>query len=294
MRNWNDNVVEPVLRPAARSVDAPRSTAHASRCRLHAPRSPAAFTLVELMTVILVISIVSGIVIAGAGYANRMAMKTRTQTTIQQVCTAIDRHDTDRGWYPPDLTCNSDGGALLGNQFVWPCEALWFWLEYWGPHQQYPKEPYMMFKREQLVAGTTKINAAFDQSAGNFMRIVDSWGNPLNYKSYNGNSYKFNDGTMMPRHNNRTTSTIWGLEAYDICSYGGDGTTWSDLNKPFDRQQDLSLSQMTTVTHWNGTDHGQIPIYFFKPFDTMVGGGGGTKHCYGGEDNDDINNWQRR
>ena len=246
------------------------------------------------MTVMLVIAIVSGIVIAGAGYANKIAMKSRTQATIQQVCTAIERYNTEKGSYPPDLTCTTDSGVLTGNQFVWPCEALWFWLEYWGPHQQYPKEPYLLFKRDQVVMGATKINAAFDPTARNFMRIVDSWGNPLNYKSYDGNSYKFNDGTMMPRHNNKTTSTIWGLSSYDICSYGANGTTWSDMNKPFDRQRDLSLEQTMNVTHWNGVDHGQIPVYFFKPFDTMVSSGGGSKHCYGGEDSDDINNWQRQ
>jgi hypothetical protein len=146
-----------------------------------------------------------------------------------------------------------------------------------------------------VAPGATKINAKYDQAAGNFMRVVDAWGNPLNYKSYTGNSYKFNDGNFMPRHNNTangtTTASIWGQPCYDICSYGADGTTWLNLNKPFDRQQDLSLSQMQSVTD-NSGNAGQIPNYFFKPFDTTVTSGGG-KHCFGGEDNDDINNWQQ-
>ena len=256
------------------------------------------FTLVELMAVIVIIGIVSGIVIAGAGYANRSAMRARTVTTVHQVCTATEMFFTDRGQYPPDLTCYQDVGtqsSLRSRQFVWPCESLWFWLEYNNPHmqKQYEKQPYIVFKREQLATGNTKINAAFDESPGNYMWIVDSWGNPLNYKSYNGNSYKFADGTMMPRHNNKTTDTIWGNPSYDLCSYGADGTTWQDRDKPFDRQQDLKLDQMATVQHWNGEDSAQIPVYFFKPFENQVTAGGGMKHCYGGEDNDDINNWQQ-
>jgi prepilin-type N-terminal cleavage/methylation domain-containing protein len=257
------------------------------------------FTLVELMAVIVIIGVVSGIVVAGASYANRLAMKNRSVATVQQVCTACEMFFSDKSQYPPDITCYVDSGtqsSLRSRQFVWPCESLWFWLEYNNPHmqKQYERAPYIVFKREQLTTGNTKINAAHDESPGNYMRIVDAWGNPLNYKSYNGNSYKFTDGTMMPRHNNKTTDTIWGQPAYDLCSYGADGTTWQERDKPFDRQQDLKLDQMATVEHWNGEDSAQIPVYFVKPFENQVSGGGGTKHCYGGEDNDDINNWQQR
>ncbi|OHE81208.1 MAG: hypothetical protein A2107_06500 [Verrucomicrobia bacterium GWF2_62_7] len=251
------------------------------------------------MAVIIIIGIVSGIVIAGAGFANRTAMKNRTVATIHQVCSAAEMFYTERGGYPPDITCTQDGGtvgSLRATQFVWPPEALWFWLEYNYPHRQknYQVQPYIVFKREQLVTGNTKINAAYDEAPGNYKWIADSWGNPLNYKSYNGNSYKFTDGTMMPRHNNATTGTIWGNPSYDLCSYGADGTTWQDRDKPYDRQRDLKLDQMTVVEHWNGNDHPQIPVYFFKPFDTQITAGGGIKHCYGGEDNDDLNNWQQQ
>ena len=275
-----------------------RVPSHGSRSTNHVSRG---FTLVELMAVIVVIGIVSGVIIAGAGYANKSAMRTRTHTTIQQVTTAIEMFYTDRGGYPPDLTCttsttDASNDDLRANQFVWPCESLWFYLAYKGTQLRtgYQRAPYIVFKSDQVITGDTKINATWDQAPGNYKRIVDSWGNPLNYKSYDGNSYKFTDGTMMPRHNNKTTSTIWGNASYDLCSYGADGTTWQDRDKPFDRQQDMSLSQMATVTHWNGQDHGQIPVYFFKPFETQITDGGGLKHCYGGEDNDDINNWQQR
>ena len=276
---------------------------------LHAPRSPAGFTLVELMTVILVIGIVSGIVISAAGYANKMALKSRTMATIHQVAGAVDMFYADRGSYPPDFTCYNEGsywsppntvyGSITGAQTVWPCEALWFWLEYNNPHYGpagYQKAPYLVFKREQVSSGNTKITAQYDQAAGNYMRIVDAWGNPLNYKSNNGNfSYKFttkfvisdpanSEGMYLPRHNRMT---------FDLCSYGSDGTTWQDRDKPFNRQQDLPLDQMRAVTD-NYSHGGQIPNFFYKAFDTVVNVSSGAKHCYGGEDNDDINNWHLR
>jgi len=122
---------------------------HQSPIAPRAPRSARGFTLVELMAVIVVIGIVSGIVIAGAGYANKMAMKSRTQATVQQVCTAIEMFYADRGFYPSDLTCYQDAGTqstLTAKQLVWPCESLWFWLEYNNPHMQpqYQKAPYII------------------------------------------------------------------------------------------------------------------------------------------------------
>lgn len=296
-----NNLKSIVAKPVPGVAEAPGSV-------LRASRAGSGFTLVELMAVIVVIGIVSGVVLAGAGFANRIAMKNRTIATIEQVKTAAEMYFTDTGSYPPDLACvretttvngavtTSAQSTLRETQLVWPCEVLWFYLEYNLPHRQtgYQRQPYVVFKREQLSTGNTKIEAQNDESPGNFKQIVDAWGNPLNYKSYNGNSYKFSDGTMMPRHNNKTTDTVWGYTAYDLCSYGADGTTWQARDKAFDRQQDLKLDQMTTVSHWNGTDSAQIPVYFFKPFDTQVTGGGGLKHCYGGEDNDDLNNWQQR
>lgn len=244
------------------------------------------FTLVELMAVIAIIGVVSGMVIAGASYLQKRAIASRTIVTLEQVSTAIEMFQADKGGYPPDFTCTTDSNVLTANQHVWPSEALWFWLEYWGPHQQYPKQPYLCFKRDQVTAGKTRIYARYYQSAGNYQRVVDAWGNPINYKSANGNSYTFTDGSYAPRHN---------PQGYDLCSYGADGTTWKERDKPFNRQTELRLDQFSTVVHYNGRDNGQLPDYLFRPFDTQTSvAGGKMKLCFAGSDDDDINNWQRR
>jgi len=173
------------------------------------------FTLVELIALITVIGIVVGITFAGCTeYYPRMP-RSRTAATIYQISTAIEMFKADMGGYPPDFTCTSSGksmpeDSLKASEYVWPCEALWFWLEYNNPHQkpQYQKEPYLVFKRHQVAAGNTKINALWDQSPGYYMRIVDDWGNPLNYKSIGGNSYRFTDGSNAPRH---------CPQSYDLC-----------------------------------------------------------------------------
>ncbi|MFA6563915.1 MAG: prepilin-type N-terminal cleavage/methylation domain-containing protein [Verrucomicrobiia bacterium] len=241
------------------------------------------FTLVELMAVMVVIGIVAGITIAGAAYLHERALRMRTKATIHQICTAIDAFKADKGGYPSDFICTTDSGTLKENQYVWPCEALWFWLVYWGPHQQYPRQSYVDLKGDQTTIGNTRINAQYDKSAGNYRRVVDAWSNPLNYKS--GNGYSFTDRRNTPRH---------CPLSYDLCSYGADATTWKDLDKPFDRHQELSLDHGTTIVQGGGQAHAEMPDYFFNPFDTQVSTGGGAKHCFGGEDNNDINNWQQR
>ena len=237
------------------------------------------FTLVELMAVVVVMGIMAGITIAGAAYLHERALRMRTKATIHQVCTAIEMFRVDKGGYPSDYICTTDSGTLRESQYVWPCEALWFWLVYWGPHQQYPKQPYADLKGDQTTAGDTRIKAQYDPSAGCYRRAVDAWGNPLNYKS--GSGYCFADGRNTPRH---------CPQSYDLCSYGADATTWKDRDKSFDRQQELSLDHGTVPG--GGQAQARIPDYFFKPFDTQVSAGGGVKFCFGGGDNNDINNWQ--
>ncbi len=264
-----------------KNIESQELTPRAARIR----RGSRGFTLVELMAVIVVIGIVAGGLIAGIVYLHERALRTRTKATLQQVCTAIEMFKADRNGYPPDFTCTTDGGVLQTSQYVWPCEALWFWLGYWGPHQQHPKQPYIDFKGDQTVTGNTRILTKSGSSTDCYKRIIDAWGNPLNYKSVDGNSYRFTDGSLAPRH---------CPQSCDLCSYGADGTTWKELGKPFDRQQELSLDRMVTVIHGNGQDRGEIPEYFFKPFDTQVSTRGGMKHCFGGEDNNDINNWREQ
>lgn len=240
------------------------------------------FTLVEMVTVVAVIAILAGIMLGAAGAAQRRAMTSRTQATINQLGVGIEMKKADVDYYPPDFRVWGVRIAWENRDNPWPCESLYWWLFYEPTRRLYsgqpnPQQPYVKFRPDQLQDSGKTIPGESE----NYMRVVDAWGNPINYKANQGNGYYFQtpaqgetSPTYYPRHNRMT---------FDLCSYGANGTTLQEKNKLFDRGRDLSMG---------GGSSTQPPDYFFKPFNTLSGDS--DKHCYGGEDGDDINNWQQR
>jgi prepilin-type N-terminal cleavage/methylation domain-containing protein len=240
------------------------------------------FTLVEMVTVVAVIAILAGIMLGAAGAAQRKAMSSRTQATINQLGAGIEMKKADIDYYPPDFRVWGVRIDYVNRDTVWPCEALYWWLEYEPTHRYYgtqrnPQPAYVKFRPDQLQDS----GKAVPNESENFMRVVDSWGNPINFKSAYGGSYLFEtlsqgetSASRQPRHNRLT---------FDLCSYGANGTTLQEKDKLYDRSRDLNLG---------GGSSSRPADYFFKPFDTLSGDS--DKHCYGGEDGDDINNWQQR
>jgi prepilin-type N-terminal cleavage/methylation domain-containing protein len=240
------------------------------------------FTLVEMVTVVAVIAILAGIMLGAAGAAQRKAMSSRTQATINQIGVGVEMRKADVDYYAPDFIVWGLRIAWENRTPVWPCEALYWWLEYEPTHRgtlslPNPQPAYVKFRPDQLQDSGKTISG----ESANYMRVVDAWGNPINYKANQGNGYYFETPaqgetapTFYPRHNRMT---------FDLCSYGANGTTLQEKDKRFDRAQDLGMG---------GGGSSRPPDYFFKPFNTL--GGGSDKNCYGGEDGDDINNWQQR
>src|SRR2546428_11547625 len=64
--------------------------------------SPNAFTLVELLTVIVIIMVLAGLVIYGAAYANRKSALARAQNEIKAMEAACESYKADNGTYPRD------------------------------------------------------------------------------------------------------------------------------------------------------------------------------------------------
>lgn len=59
-----------------------------------------AFTLIELLIVIVVIAILMGLIMAGVGVARRAAMNARTQSTIGTVAAAVEQYRNLNQFYP--------------------------------------------------------------------------------------------------------------------------------------------------------------------------------------------------
>lgn len=75
-------------------------------------RNPAAFTLIELMTVITIIVILASVVVGGMGFVRERQAKEKARVQIGLISKALEDYKHDNGTYPPtsdgDGTANSD------------------------------------------------------------------------------------------------------------------------------------------------------------------------------------------
>ena len=65
-----------------------------------------AFTLVELLVVISIITLIAALLLPAASSAKRLAAIHNAQAEMAQLETAIDRYKSAYGFYPPDNPCN--------------------------------------------------------------------------------------------------------------------------------------------------------------------------------------------
>jgi type II secretion system protein G len=147
------------------------------------------FTLIELITVMVIILIIAGLMIGVGGSAREAAKKRKAEVMIGSLEVAISMYDADTGQYPPD------------NEQTSSCESLYDHLinENHRPDDDgtiTPPEiagwrgPYMEFNDRDLNIGQTA--------------IVDPWGNAYEY-------------AVGPATGNTNSFNLW--------SYGPDGPT---------------------------------------------------------------------
>ena len=93
-------------------------------------RNPsAAFTLLEMMTVIAVIVILTGMVLSIAGYANRKGALARAEGELKMIETACESYKADNGSYPREIPASGSGSGstdkLSPKQHFSPVSALY-------------------------------------------------------------------------------------------------------------------------------------------------------------------------
>src|SRR6266404_9930500 len=71
-----------------------------------------AFTLIELIVVITVIVILTGLVLSTAGYARKKGARARAETEIAAMSAACESYKADNGVYPRDPNPNSSTDLL--------------------------------------------------------------------------------------------------------------------------------------------------------------------------------------
>ena len=76
----------------------------------------AAFTIIELMVVITIISILAGLVLSTAGYVQRKGATSRATGEIAAMAAALENYKADNGDYP--LNSNSSNNTALLNALM--------------------------------------------------------------------------------------------------------------------------------------------------------------------------------
>lgn len=74
-----------------------------------------AFTLIELLTVVLIIIILAGLVISTAGYIQKKAARERATSEIAAMEAALESYKADNGIYPQ----NTNTDAVLGAKILY-------------------------------------------------------------------------------------------------------------------------------------------------------------------------------
>ena len=72
------------------------------------------FTLIELLVVITVIAILAGLVLQGAGYAQKKAARSRAEAEIAALSAALENYKSDIGDYPKLANGSSSGTNTPG------------------------------------------------------------------------------------------------------------------------------------------------------------------------------------
>src|ERR1700752_3027483 len=74
--------------------------------------SSRAFTLIELVVVVGLILILTGLVLSPVGYARKKGARARAETEIAAMSAACESYKSDNGVYPRDPTPNTATDAL--------------------------------------------------------------------------------------------------------------------------------------------------------------------------------------
>jgi type II secretory pathway pseudopilin PulG len=82
-----------------------------------------AFTLIELVLVVGIITVLAGLVLSTVGYARKKGARARAETEIAAISAACENYKADNGVYPRDPTANTATDALNARTMLDPANA---------------------------------------------------------------------------------------------------------------------------------------------------------------------------
>lgn len=158
-------------------------------------RHLAAFTLIELMAVIVIIVILAGLVVGGMGFVTDRQAKEKAKTQIKLLEKALEDYKLDNGTYP--IATNAEGKTSTNILFQ---RLYWDGAKTTPPGKIYLAELDPTTNRQGWTEGT-----------GANTKIIDPWGQEYRYRSGVDASGATNANAQNPD--------------FDLWSIGKDGQT---------------------------------------------------------------------
>jgi prepilin-type N-terminal cleavage/methylation domain-containing protein len=155
------------------------------------PHRRAAFTLIEMLVVMVVIAILAGIVLSIAGLVQNKAARSRAEAEIKALAGGCDAYKADNGSFPQDapLTDSLDPRAT-GTPASYEAASLYLYKQISGdldangrndPNASTP-EP-RSYLSDFFKPNNLSVNSSSVGTAGYVKFIKDPWGNSYGYST---------------------------------------------------------------------------------------------------------------
>lgn len=200
------------------------------------PPSRSAFTLIEMITVIAIIAIISGLVLSLSGLVQNKGARAKTEAEIKAMSGACEAYKTDNGGYPQDTVTDSLDARTSVTPSGYRTTSLFFYKALSGDENANGRIDNTETARNYLPDFFRQ--SRFDpgyKTSGTISYVVDAFGNSYGYSTAGlllEQEYRvaLTTNASAPRPDKNSKQTQGYNPTFDLWSTGG-GTTSSDKDK---------------------------------------------------------------